>query len=387
MNSIYLYNKVRLLLTILVVSLLLSACNRSGSVKLANSKHSEIVFHYAKHIKGVKHQGYTVYTLQNPWHDGKPLHTYVLVARKDSARVKNLPQGTVIYTPVERSVVFTSPHCYLFSELGAGNAITGVCDAQYINVPIVRQALASGRIIDCGNSMSPVVERIVKLRPQALFVSPFDGASYGQIDHLGVPLIECADYMETSALGRAEWMRFYGSLMGKEAQADSIFNVVEQSYNKLKQSAGRTAFRPKVLTERVVNGVWYCPGGNSSMGRLLVDAGADYIFATDEHSGSLSLSPEVVITKGSAADYWLFVYHGNKPLSSDDLLNEYAGYKMIKAFRNGKVYQCGASTGTPYFDEISFRPDFLLADFLKIFHPEIEHNAQTRYYKCFTRQH
>ena len=44
---------------------------------------------------------------------------------------------------------------------------------------------------------------------------------------LDIPIIECADYMETSALGRAEWMRFYGLLFGVAPQADSLFAEVD----------------------------------------------------------------------------------------------------------------------------------------------------------------
>lgn len=340
---------------------------------------------YAKHITMVNYDGYTLVELKNPWKEGAVLHSYALVERVDSARIAScgkLPSGvTVIYTPVRRGVVFTSPHCWLLCQLGAGKAIKGVTDLTYINVPFVQHAVADGSVADCGNSMSPSIERIVGIAPDAMFVSPYQGASYGQLDHIGVPLVECADYMETSALGRAEWMKFYGRIVGRGNAADSLFAVVERNYASLKKLAVKSRVRPTVMTERVVSGVWYCPGGRSSMAQLIADAGADYVFAEDSHSGSLTLSPEKVVEKAAKANVWMFVYNGKMPPSREELSAEYPGYKMIKAFNDGGVYGCGSMTGVPYFEEISFRPDYLLNDIISVFHPDLRPDSNTRYYK------
>lgn len=340
---------------------------------------------YSELLTIVKHDGYKVAEIRNPWKQGKVLHRYVLVERADSARMASktagIKEATIVYTPIRRSVMFTSPHCWLLGQLGAEDVVKGVCDLSYIYVPYVQDGIKKGGITDCGNSMSPTVERIVALRPDAIFVSPFNGVSYGQMDHLGVPLIECADYMETSALGRAEWMRFYGMLVGKEEAADKMFADVVRSYDAIKKEAKRSKTSPKVITERVVSGVWYCPGGRSSMGRLIADAGGRYVFGDDKSSGSLPGVPEKVMSSAQDADCWFFVYNGMKAPDRKFLLDEYKGYAMIKAFKEGNVYECGSTTGIPYFEEISFRPDSLLLDFAKIFHPDIYHNAHTRYYK------
>lgn len=339
---------------------------------------------YARHITIVKHDGYTTAELSNPWRKDGVLHRYVLVSRKDSARMASkvsAMDGTVVYTPVGRGVMFSAPHCYLMGEIGAADAVSGVCDLNYINLPYLHKAVSEGRVADCGNGMSPSVERIVSVSPDALFVTPFEGVNYGQLANIGVPLVECADYMETSALGRAEWMKFYGMLVGRENEADSLFAVVKRNYADYKDRAMKSALRPRVITERVVGGVWYCPGGESSMGQLLRDAGVDYVFADDKHSGSLSLSPEKVIEKASTADWWLFVNSGAGNLDRNGLLTEYEGYKMIKAYREGHVLECVPSISNPYFEQISFRPDFLLADFISWFHPELHISPSAHYYK------
>lgn len=335
---------------------------------------------YAEHIIMVKHDGYTTVELKDPWHDGQTLQTYILVKRTDSARVGNLPNGTLIYTPINRCIVFTAPHCSLISMIGAEDKIKGVCDSRYIHATAVAKGIGNSTITDCGDSMSPQVETIAKLNPEAIFLSPFENMSTGRVGKLGIPIIECADYMETSALGRAEWMRFYGMILGKEQSADSLFAVVEKRYKHLQELARQSKTKRSILTERKTGTVWYCPGGRSSMGKLISDANGGYAFAADEHSGSLPLAPETVLSECSNADVWTFIHDGSMPLSRPTLLSEYRGYAQIKAFKTGEIYACNSST-KPYFDEISFRPDYLLNELILLLHPDINTGEPLRYYE------
>ena len=175
--------------------------------------------------------------------------------------------------------------------------------------------------------------------------------------------------METSPLGRAEWMKFYGLLFGCEDQADSLFKVVEARYLYFKSRASKTRYAPSVLTERKTGSTWYVPGGRSTVGRMLRDAHAAYPFADDHHSGSLSLPFESVLEKGGEADFWMIKYNSTIPFTYADLLAEYHGYAALKAFKNKQVFGCNASV-VRFFEETPFRPDLLLRDYLLILHPE-----------------
>ena len=314
--------------------------------------------------------------IRDPWKQGRTLHRYILVDRKDSAQVKDLPDGTVVYVPIERSGVFTTAHCQLLCWLGAQDAITGVCDKKYIHIPIVQQTA-----VDCGDGMLPSIERIVELQPQALLVSPFENSGgFGPLEKIGIPIIETADYMETSSLGRAEWMRFYGLLYGRQRQADSLYHVVDSTYHALCRQAAAMPQGRSVLTERKTGSTWYVPGGQSTIGTMLADAHAAYAFAADNHSGSLPLSVEEVLDKAGQSDLWLIKNSTGKSITRNDLLAEYHGYKMLKAFRKGDVYVCNTSE-RPYFEEVSFRPDYLLRELILLSHPECLQNDTLRYYE------
>lgn len=346
-------------------------------------------YKYARLLTMVRHKHYNEAIVASPWKQGTTLHKYYLVRRADSASVKNVPaDGDVVYTPVQRALIATSPLCQLMLWLGAADAIGGVCDAEYMNIPYVAQRIKSGAISDCGSSMSPSVEVVAVSHPQAMFFSSFENSSYAQFERLGMPVVECVEYMEPTALARAEWMKFYGMLVGKEREADMLFDKVDKQYAALKKIAATDKHRPVVVTERVTGGTWFCPGGKSTMSALIGDANAQYVFAADGHGGSLSLAPEAVAAKASDADVWMFVYSAPQLLSKSQLLAEYHGYANIKAFKSGNIYQC-SNMRSNYFNEISFRPDYLLSDFIKIFHPSLVNkkgnvtllNGGLRYYE------
>ena len=378
---------------------------------------------------------YAEVNVANPWKAGTLLHRYILIPKGEEGdktvtrlalqRTSGMGCTTdTVRTPVERSAVFIAPHCQLMYELGCQQAIRGVCDLNYINIPDVRKRAASAgkassgnassenassgnassgnasaqnSIVDCGSSMAPDIERIIALKPEAILVSPFENSGgYGKLDKLHIPIIEAADYMESSPLGRAEWMKFYGMLFGKdknisttvagkalttvagkaseatlpascELKADSLFAKIEKEYLKLKAEAGKLPKGLSILTERKTGNVWYVPGGQSTIGILLKDANARYIFSDDKHSGSLPMSPEQILAKGSQVDVWAFKYFGGAPLSQVQLLQEYDGYKALAAFNRGNIYQVDTST-VPYFELTSFHPELLLREFIILAH-------------------
>lgn len=390
-----------------LVVLLVVACQ--GGKTASGEGGDTLQMKYAELLTIVKHNdgAYTEAIIENPWKKGTTLHKYILVPKgkegdETVARLKDdirenatLQMGShcdIVRTPLESNVVFTAPHCQLMYELGCKNAITGVCDKDYINIPDIKERvkLSDGKastsdtdkvIIDCGSSMQPDIERIIALKPEGLLISPFENSGgYGKLDKLHIPIIETADYMETSPLGRAEWMKFYGLLFKSEERSDSLFSSIEKEYLALKAEAAKLQQGLSILTERKMGSVWYVPGGKSTMGILLKDANAKYIFADDTHSGSLAYGPERILSKGTQVDVWAFKYFGGKALSKNDLLAEYEGYKVLKAFNSNSIYQVDTST-QPYFELTSFHPEILLREFIILAHPKATQFGKLRFYQ------
>ena len=463
-------NRKKYIFGALLTLLVLTACQGGKTTAGEAEEGDTLKMEYAKLLTIVKHgekgtasldedaesaeYQYAEVNVANPWKVGALLHRYILipkgkegdetVARLALQRTSGMGCTTdTVRTPVERSAIFIAPHCQLMYELGCQQAIRGVCDLNYINISDVRKRAASAgkassgnasagnSIVDCGSSMAPDIERIIALKPEAILVSPFENSGgYGKLDKLHIPIIEAADYMESSPLGRAEWMKFYGMLFGKdknisttaagkaseaaagkasgaaagkasgaaagkaseaavgkaseatagkaseatlpascELRADSLFAQIEKEYLDLKAEAGKLPKGLSILTERKTGNVWYVPGGQSTIGILLKDANARYIFSDDKHSGSLPMSPEQILAKGSQVDVWAFKYFGGAPLSQVQLLQEYDGYKALAAFNRGNIYQVDTST-VPYFELTSFHPELLLREFIILAHGE-----------------
>ena len=405
--------KLYILLCGATVALLMAAC-QGGKTAAADAEAGDTLeMKYAKLLTIVKHgdgeeasdeaEGidyqYAEAIIANPWKAGTMLHRYILIPKGEEgdktvamlARRRSTGARCTtdtVRTPVESNLVFTAPHCQLLTELGCQNAITGVCDKDYINIPDIKSraqadAKVAHPIMDCGSSMQPDIERIIALHPEALLISPFENSGgYGKLDKLRIPVIETADYMETSPLGRAEWIKLYGLLLGS-SKADSLFSAIEKEYLQLKAEAAKLPLGLSILTERKTGNVWYVPGGKSTMGILLRDAHARYIFADDTHSGSLSMSPEQIIAKGNQVDVWAFKYFGGNALTKQDLLAEYQGYQAVKAFQTGTVYETDTSC-EPYFELTSFHPEILLREFIILSHPEAgDKFGKLRFYKKY----
>lgn len=405
--------KLYILLCGATAALLMAAC-QGGKTAAADAEAGDTLeMKYAKLLTIVKHgdgeeasdeaEGvdyqYAEAIIANPWKAGTILHRYILIPKGEEgdktvamlARRRSTGARCTtdtVRTPVESNLVFTAPHCQLLTELGCQNAITGVCDKDYINIPDIKSraqadAKVAHPIMDCGSSMQPDIERIFALHPEALLISPFENSGgYGKLDKLRIPVIETADYMETSPLGRAEWIKLYGLLLGS-SKADSLFSAIEKEYLQLKAEAAKLPLGLSILTERKTGNVWYVPGGKSTMGILLRDAHARYIFADDTHSGSLSMSPEQIIAKGNQVDVWAFKYFGGNALTKQDLLAEYQGYQALKAFQTGTVYETDTSC-EPYFELTSFHPEILLREFIILSHPEAgDKFGKLRFYKKY----
>lgn len=405
--------KLYILLCGATAALLMAAC-QGGKTAAADAEAGDTLeMKYAKLLTIVKHGDgeensdaaedidyqYAEAIIANPWKAGTMLHRYILIPKgKEGDKTvamlaKRRSTGArcttdTVRTPVESNLVFTAPHCQLLTELGCQNAITGVCDKDYINIPDIKSraqadAKVAHPIMDCGSSMQPDIERIIALHPEALLISPFENSGgYGKLDKLRIPVIETADYMETSPLGRAEWIKLYGLLLGS-SKADSLFSAIEKEYLQLKAEVAKLPLGLSILTERKTGNVWYVPGGKSTMGILLRDAHARYIFADDTHSGSLSMSPEQIIAKGNQVDVWAFKYFGGNALTKQDLLAEYQGYQALKAFQTGTVYETDTSC-EPYFELTSFHPEILLREFIVLSHPEAgDKFGKLRFYKKY----
>lgn len=383
----------------------------------------------------------SVATVLNPWREGEVLHTYRLPAATGAATTAGAAEGTAgatttagaaTSTGYHRAVSATSLHAYLAYRLGALDRLVGVMDAQYIVAPELKAVIAplasapkasarpaappasaspepapqasggselaplfpavdgGATLADMGSSQSPNLERIRAAGCDLIFASPFENAGYGTLETLGIPIVECADYMETTPLGRAEWMRFYGRLLGRAAQADSLYAAEEAAYTALctpPTHRSNKASAPTVLLGKRSGQAWYVPGGRSYLGTLLDDADTHYVFSVDASTGSIPLDFEAVYARARDADLWLITYAAPPaadgifvPMTYADLAAEDERYSHFRAFREHHVWACN-TLEVPYYDALPWSPAALLRDVILIAHPERFPGEKPRFFR------
>lgn len=354
--------KVRTALVKLQILLILVfvLCSCSGKKELFVFGESE-TFHASLLEIFPQEDNITICRIKNPWREGEFLAQYALAPKslgeiKTESIEERFGKSIVLRTPLDKITLTSACHAYLLNQIGALDNVKVMCDAEYVINDELKEIISSGKIVSAGSSMNPTVEVILAQGSDSFWMNPFESTTESFISSLPLPLIYCADYMETTPLGRAEWMRFYGLLVDKKTEADSLFAIVEKNYDAIKNENKQ---HKSLFAELPYQSTWYVPGGNSTMGIMYKNAGFDYVWAEDTHSGSLALSPEAVLHEAHDADVWVIKYMSDKDWTKEDLLSQDKLYSQFKAAKDGEIYGCNTML-TDFYDVTPFRPDILL---------------------------
>jgi iron complex transport system substrate-binding protein len=188
----------------------------------------------------------------------------------------------------------------------------------------------------------------------------------------GLNVFIMADWMEQSPLGKAEWIKLYGALFGKEEKAKELFDKIVLSYNQAKKLVADKPSSKSVLYGSMYQDIWYVAKGNSWVAQFMKDAHAHYLWADLKGTGSEGLSFEKVLDKAKGAQFWIA---SGSFKSLKEVTNTNPHYSQFDAFQSKNVYtfegKTGATGGTMYYELAPSRPDLVLKDYIKIFHPEV----------------
>jgi len=276
-------------------------------------------------------------------------------------------------------------HIAMADFAGAVDAITGLAEAQYVTSPEVRKNLATGKVKEVGNGSAMNYEQIVAMKPDLVMtmgspVAPF--SRYQPLTGAGIPVIMNAEWLETTPLGRAEWVKLMAALLNKEEVVNAKFSAMEQEYNRIKDLAAKTTTKPEVVIGMPFKGTWYVPDGDSYLTQFLRDAGAKYHWSDVISTGSLALDFETVAPIALKADVWLNM--GNAQSKAEIAATDQR-YTHFNAYQKGALYNSNKRINdigaNDYWESGSVNPHLVLADLIKIFHPELLPDHQLVYYK------
>jgi iron complex transport system substrate-binding protein len=324
---------------------------------------------YAKGFKIGAWGGFQTLTIVKSFQDAKAPDKYVLVPK--DAELAEIPEGfKVIRVPADRIIATSTTHLAAFELINAADAIIGFPATKYIYSEQYLQQIEKGLLVDLGSDMNLDFEAIIDLEPDLFMGYTLNGdlGQYQILDRADIPLFLNAGYLETSPLGRAEWVKVAGMLTGRMEKADSVFDQITSNYFDQLELARSLDPKPTVLSGIMYQGTWYMPGGKSWAARYFEDAGAKYLWQEDQTRGSIPLSLESVFETGIDADYWVGTSDAN---SLNQLLELDQRYGEFKAFKDGNVYnyskRVNKNGGNDYFEMAIMRPDLVVKDLVSIF--------------------
>ncbi len=332
------------------------------------------------------HKHYKVVRVTRPWAGAESGFTYLLVqCGAPTPADEQFKDAVVVEVPIRELISMSTTYLPHLVELGVVEALVGVDTLQYISTPEIIELGKAGKLVEIGSGAQVNVEQVALVAPDLIMTYGTGAPDYDahpKLIEAGYKVALNGEFAENTPLGRAEWIKFTALFFNAEARANAYFDGVASEYQRLVALTERVSTRPSVLINTPYQDVWYIPGGKSFAARFLLDAGASYAWADDETTGSLPLSIEDVFAKASDAEFWVNVgFFGSlKDLEAAD-----ARFAQFAAFKNGKVFNNDKRTnenfGNDYFESGVIRPHIILADLIKIFHPELLPDHELVYYR------
>lgn len=265
---------------------------------------------------------------------------YLLVP--EGADAPDIPDVTVLHTPLSHIYLASSSAMDPLCKLDALDAVrfTGTTAADW-SIPEVAEAMDAGNILYAGKYRAPDYELLLAegcslaVENTMILHSP---ATREQLEALGIPtMIERSSY-ETHPLGRLEWIKLYGLLTGREAEAQAFFDAQTEALRDIlaAEPTGRTAAFFYLSPSGYVN----VRRSGDYLSRMIVLAGGDYVPAEPGDSALSTTNMQFEAFYAGAKDADVLIYDATiYPMASlTQLLAENELFADFKAVRNGEVW-------------------------------------------------
>ena len=279
---------------------------------------------------------------------------------------------TVLQKPLKNVYLVSTSAMDPILKLGALSAVTlSGTSAENWYLPEAKEAMENGEISYAGKYSAPDYELIVSancglaIENTMIYHTP---EVKEQLEKFGIPvLVERSSY-ESDPLARMEWVKLYGILFDKEAEAETFFNEQVQRIQPLleQDATGKTAAFFSVTSNNLVT----VRKSNDYVAKMMGMAGGEYIFSDLSDNGNnlatINLSLEEFYAGAKDAD--VLIYNSTiegKIETTEQLLSKCPMLADFKAVQNGNVW----CTTQSLFQESMELPDLIL-DMNRVFTAE-----------------
>lgn len=282
------------------------------------------------------------------------LNRTVLLVKRGHSAPQGIRADLVVQVPVQRMVLMSATHVALIERLreyspDVWDRVAGVMWGKSYQwfFPEVERRLSEGKLVDVGAAWSPDYERLVALNPDLVVIYTFEGDPVrSKLEELRIPYVVNSEYLETTLLGRFEWIKLFGALLGLDDVAAKVFDLVESRYvliaHKVSASIATLNLRPvKVAWFSVFRGTIYVAGGLSYVANSISDLNAVYAFSDLRSTGGAQVSLEDFVARARDAD--VLVVSTDLLTSLEALTGELPQIAEFRAVREGRVYRFHSS--------------------------------------------
>ena len=340
---------------------------------------------YAKNFTIEEYANYKLLTVSNAYRNASSVYRYALV-KSGATLPDDLPRdAVVIRTPVQRVVIMETVYVGYLDALGQLDQICGAASASYINHSKVIHGVESGDIQSIQSGQKLNIEQLLLLQPDLILTTNIGEGQMDvptQLQRASLPVVLTADYMEHHPLARTEWLKFLAAFFGAEDRSNEIFNSIKAKYTGLLDKTKGIDERPSVFCGAPYSGSWHVPGGDSFIASAIQDAGAHYLWADDPSRGSIPLDTERVFLRAAEADYWIHPSHYrslSELFNADPRFAKFGAAQISQVFNNTR--QVSKNGGNNIWERGIVHPEEVLADLIKIFHPDLMPEHELIYYE------
>ena len=317
----------------------------SGSTESIDENSAEFVYESSMKLKYAENfsvdyytGGYKLLTVM----DG----TKLLVVPEGKAVPENLEENMYIMRqPVENLYLVATAAMDMFDSLYAVDTIrlSGQKEGNWY-IESANEAMADGKMLYAGKYNKPDYELIVSencsLAIENMMIS-HSPEVIEMMEDFGIPvMIEYSSY-ESHPLGRVEWIKFFGALLGKEAEAEEAFEKQVAILEKV--TADEKTDQTVAFFFITSNGLVQVRQSSDYVPKMIELAGGKYIFENlgDPESSRSTMNMQVEEFYNSAKDVDFIIYNSSIDggvNSIEELLDKCAVLEDFKAVQNGNVW-------------------------------------------------
>ena len=275
-----------------------------------------------------------------------------LIIPEGAAVPEQIPEDITVIRQPENIYLASSSAMDLFDCLGGLDDILATSTPESgWELPDIAQAMADEDILYAGKYSSPDIELLMSegcdaaIENTMIYHSP---KIIEQIEKCGIPvLIERSSY-ESHPLGRLEWIRLYGLILGKSDEAEQIFSEKCALLDDVvsRESTGSTAAFFYISS----NGYAVVRKPGDYISKMIGLAGGEYILdadslKVDENAlSTANIQFEAFYALAKDADY--LIYNGTIDGGVDSLAQLSAKNPLLsdfRAFQTGNVWCTNAN--------------------------------------------